>query len=252
MPFGVVMINVKITTGSIALRILLRRLVMYGRYADVGCVMAMCLALISLVSLGGFTARFETCSNHQEICGFIEALKARVHSIVSRGGETVDTLLEEVVDGALDLNGIAKFAMGSHWKAANSLQRERFVGTYGRYIRGVYIRQLRMHAFHVMRIMSVRLIDDGTYAVRVRLARRGYSDDFIVIEFHVVDGGKLGICDMKINNFISTAITQRSIVDDIIKKYGIDGAISHFEVENERAPMNSIGGLRPHTASAAS
>ncbi|WP_037352257.1 MlaC/ttg2D family ABC transporter substrate-binding protein [Anaplasma marginale] len=246
---GVVMVNVKITTGSIALHMLPRRLAMYKRYTDVGCVLAMCLALISL---GGFTTRFETCSNHREICGFIETLKARVYSIVSRGGETVEPLLEEVVDSALDLNGIAKFAMGGHWKTADPLQRERFVSTYGRYIRGVYIRQLRMHAFHMMRIMSVRLIDGGTYAVRVRLARRGHGDDFIVIEFHVADNGKLGICDMKINNFISTAITQRSIVDDIIKKYGIDGAIAHFELENERSPMNSIGGLRPQTAGAVS
>ncbi|WP_238523297.1 Tgt2/MlaC family protein [Anaplasma centrale] len=240
------MVNVNITTGGVALHTLPRGLVMYRRYAaGAGYVVAVCLAFMSL---GGFTTRFETCSNHREICGFIETLKAQVYSIVSQGGETVDALLEDVVNSALDLNGIAKFAMGSHWKVADSSQRGRFISTYGRYIRGVYTRQLRMHAFHMMRIMSVRLAGDDTYAVRVRLAKRGYGDDFIVIEFHVVDNGKLGICDMKINNFISTAVTQRSIVDDIIKKYGIEGAISHFEIENKKAPMNSIGGLRPKSA----
>ncbi|MCU7611306.1 Tgt2/MlaC family protein [Anaplasma capra] len=219
---------------------------MYERRAMIVRVVAMCVAYASLV---GATARFDTCSNHPEVCGFIETLKSRVYSIVS-GDEDVDALLEEVVSGVLDLNGIAKFTMGGHWKIADSSQRERFVGTYGRYIKGVYIRQLRKHAFHLMRIMSVRSVGDNAYAVRVRLAKRGHGDDFIVIEFHVVDDGKLGICDMKINNFISTAITQRSIVDDIIKKRGIDGAISHFELENEKAPMNSIGGLRPRSGRA--
>ncbi|MGN7661599.1 MAG: MlaC/ttg2D family ABC transporter substrate-binding protein [Anaplasma sp.] len=212
---------------------------MCGRFAKVSRVLILCGAF---VFLGAFTQRFDTCSHHQEVCRFIEAVKARLFSIVS-GGVDVEKLLEEVVDDVLDLEGIAKFAMGSHWKSADPSQRERFTRTYGRYVKGVYTRQLKMHAFHIMRIMSVKQVQSKTYAVKVRLAKKKQGDDFIVVEFDVVDSGKLGICDIKINNLISIAVTQRSIVDDIIRKHGVEGAISYFEIESSKAPTNSIGGL---------
>ncbi|MGN7678449.1 MAG: MlaC/ttg2D family ABC transporter substrate-binding protein [Anaplasma sp.] len=212
---------------------------MCGRFAKVSRILMLCGVL---VFLGAFTKRFDTCSHHQEVCGFIETVKARLFSIVSDGVD-VEERLEEVVDDVLDLEGIAKFAMGGHWKSADPSQRERFTNTYGRYVKGVYTRQLRMHAFHIMRIMSVKQVRDNTYAVRVRLTKKKQGDDFIVVEFHAVNNGKLGICDMKINNLVSIAVTQRSIVDDVIRKHGVEGAISYFEIESSKAPTNSIGGL---------
>ncbi|MDB1135784.1 phospholipid-binding protein MlaC [Candidatus Anaplasma sp. TIGMIC] len=191
-------------------------------------VSSLFFAAISFVFLSAFSNSLNTCTQHVGICNFVQELKTEVYAIVQENTD-VDRRLEEAVHKVLDFQELSKFVMGRYWKEASAEQRAVFSDRYGRYIKNVYVTQLRTFAHYRMKIMSVREQDSGEYAVRVRFINPEQKDDFVVLEFHVVGATEPKVRDIRFNNSTSVAINQRSVVDGVIKKYGIDGAISHFK-----------------------
>ena len=170
------------------------------------------------------------CKQHGDICDFIETMRYRVSAITTEscGGDC--TSLEDYVSEILDLVSISKFVMGKHWTTANSNQRQRFLDAYGAYIRNAYAAQLRAYAVYHMRIMNTKQIADGRYLTKMRLSDPDNSEDFFILEFHIIDGRQgLRIVDVKINNTISLAGSERSTVDSAIKTHGLDNIIQKFE-----------------------
>ena len=161
---------------------------------------------------------------------FVEDLKTRVYTIVS-DNQNVDELLETLADEVLDLQHMARFVMGKHWKIATKAQKELFTTEYGKYISKVYITQLRMYSHYRMKIMSVRAGGENSYAVRVRMVDTENGDDFVMLEFQIrLTNGSFKIEDVRLNNSISIAVNHRSTTDKVVEKSGIDGAIARFKL----------------------
>ncbi|WP_249549211.1 phospholipid-binding protein MlaC [Anaplasma phagocytophilum] len=193
------------------------------------CRKALCsVVTVSLFMFMAFSNAGYACEQqYQHICQFVEELRSRIHVIVLEG-KAVRESLGQAVQEVLDFPRLAKFAMGQYWKDADIRQRDEFQDAYSQYIKKVYVTQLKEFAHHWMKIMSVRALGEGKYAVRVRLTHPEHRDDFIVLEFHIVEASTIKISDIRINNSLSISINQRTMVNEVIQKYGIDGAISHF------------------------
>ncbi|ABD44093.1 toluene tolerance, Ttg2 family protein [Anaplasma phagocytophilum str. ApWI1] len=183
---------------------------------------------LSLFMFVAFSNASHACEQqYRHICQFVEELKTRVRVIVLED-KAVRESLGQAVQEVLDFPRLSKFAMGQYWKDADMRQRDEFQDVYSQYIKKVYVTQLKEFAHHGMKILSVRELGEGKYAVRVRLTHPEHRDDFIVLEFHIVEASTLKISDIRINNSLSISVNQRTMVNEVIQKYGIDGAISHF------------------------
>ncbi|QJC27976.1 phospholipid transport system substrate-binding protein [Anaplasma platys] len=191
-------------------------------------VRSLFLAMVMLPAFSTSTG-LNTCEQHVEVCSLVEELKARVYSILALGGPCQHEELDGAVNEVFNFKEMARFILGTHWKAATSEQRQRFTENYEQHIRNLYVMQLKRHANHKMKIMSVRRKGGDFYSLRVRLMNPEQRDDFVILEFHVTrsDSG-LKIDDIKFNNSVSIAISQRSVVDSLIQKRGIEGAIERF------------------------
>ena len=194
--------------------------------AKVGKVRSVLLAFFLLPA---FASSVNTCEQHVEVCSLVEELRARVYSIVSEEGACTHESLDAAVNEVFDFKEMARFILGTHWKTATDEQRQRFTENYERHIRNLYVTQLRRHANHKMKIMFVRKQDGDTYSVRVRLVSPDQRDDFVILEFNVTHKDhRLKINDIKFNNSVSIAISQRSVVDGLVQKRGLEGAIDRF------------------------
>ncbi|MFV9839185.1 MAG: phospholipid-binding protein MlaC [Aaplasma endosymbiont of Hyalomma asiaticum] len=186
------------------------------------------VAVLSLVLFPAFSSSFNTCTENRPVCAFVEDLKAKVYEIVSTD-QGVDAALELLASEVLDLKHMAKFAMGRHWKTSTAEQKERFLSAYGKYVSKVYTTQLRTYSSYRMKIMTARASSDSTYAVRVRMIDADNRDDFVTLEFQIaLCDGYFKIKDVKLNNSVSLAISHRSLIDKMVEKSGIEGAIARF------------------------
>ena len=186
------------------------------------------VAALSLMLFPAFSSDFNTCTENRPVCAFVEDLKTKVYEIVSVN-QGVDADLELLTNEVLDLRHMAKFAMGRHWKTATAEQKEQFLAAYGKYISKVYTTQLRTYSSYRMKIMTARANGEDSYAVRVRMVDADNRDDFVMLEFQIaLYDGSFKIKDVKLNNSISLAISHRSLIDKVVEKSGIDGAIARF------------------------
>lgn len=159
----------------------------------------------------------------------VEELRTKVHSIITGNGPCQNEELADAVNEVFNFKEMARFILGTHWRTATDEQRQLFTENYERHIRNLYVTQLKRHADHKMKIMLVRQKSGNLYTLRVRMMSPEQRDDFVILEFHVTrKDGRLKINDIKFNNSLSISISQRSVVDSLIQKHGIEGAIEHF------------------------
>ncbi|QXK92290.1 ABC transporter substrate-binding protein [Neoehrlichia mikurensis] len=176
------------------------------------------------------------CSNCQQVGNFIEELHYISSKIVKqeKNKTSAYAMLQDIMHKSLNIQNITKFVMGIYWKNSSLEQKEKFMHEYGKYIVRMYVKQLYIHASYNMSVFLVKEHTTNSYLVKARLVNQNNVDDFIIVVFTVSYDDTLYIDDIKINNMISIAMHQRSMINYIIKEKGIDGAIRYFADENAK------------------
>ncbi|KJV69338.1 ABC transporter substrate-binding protein [Candidatus Neoehrlichia procyonis] len=177
-----------------------------------------------------------TCSNYQQVCNFIEELQYFSSRIVKQAKDRASayTMLQDMMHRSLNMKNIAKFVMGIYWKNSSLEQREKFISEYSKYIVRIYVKQLYIYASYDMDIFWVKKNTTNNYFVKTRLINQSNINDFVVVVFNVSYDDAFYIDDIKVNNMISIAMHQRSMVNNMIRERGLDKTISYFISENTK------------------
>ena len=165
--------------------------------------------------------------------------------IQALGNEAIATLTEEGIERqvreerftallgkSFAINGIARFALGRHWRRATDAQKEKYLELFERLIIKSYASRFGRYSGESFRVKGERA--DGNKGGRLVETEVERSDAAtIVVHWRVRENrGALKIVDVVIEG-VSMSITQRSDFSAVIQRKGgkIDGLIEELEAK---------------------
>jgi phospholipid transport system substrate-binding protein len=161
------------------------------------------------------------------------------------GNEAIATLTEKGIDRQVReerftalleknfaINGIARFALGRHWRRATDAQKEKYLELFEQLIVKSYASRFGQYSGESFRVKGERA--DGNKGGRlVQTEVRRSDETTIIVHWRVRESnGALKIVDVVIEG-ISMSITQRSDFSAVIQRKGggIDGLLEELEAK---------------------
>ncbi|HKK29198.1 MAG TPA: ABC transporter substrate-binding protein [Alphaproteobacteria bacterium] len=125
----------------------------------------------------------------------------------------------------LDMDFMARFVLGQHWRRLSKEQKEDFTEAFKQYVRNVYASRVGSYSGEELRVEGSRELNEKDTMVSTRVIRpnqppvaidwrvRTANDDSAVIDVVVEDVSQLISQREEFNSFL-----QRNSVDDLITK----------------------------------
>lgn len=180
------------------------------------------------------------------IAGLLMSLLASF-AFASEGGaekfvrETADSTLRIVSDGSLteeqkeeslnklfektvDVDWIAKFAMGFYWRGVDDEQKKEYVRLYRKFLMSSYVPRFKAYTNQKLELKGVFVDGEGKYLVQTEIKNPGKPD--IRVDYKVRQGADSSykIFDI-IGEGVSMITTQRSDFGSILSRKGVDHLI---------------------------
>lgn len=126
----------------------------------------------------------------------------------------------KLLTSSFDINTIARFSMGRHWRELSESQRNEYLGLFREMIVKVYSKRFNEYNGQQLRVTGSRVQDDGDVIVSSNLVSDGSPE--VRVEWRVRQKGEgFKIVDVIIEG-VSMALTQRSDFSSVIQRGGGD------------------------------
>ena len=146
--------------------------------------------------------------------------------------EAREERLRVLLKDGFDLDFLARFALGRHWRLATPDQQEDYAGLFADYIQRTYACRLRTYSGETLRIGGARAAGERDVLVRTTIQRSGAEP--IVADWRVRPGESGGrIVDIMVEG-VSLAVAQRSEVDSVVGRDGIEGLIQALRARTQK------------------
>ncbi len=160
---------------------------------------------------------------------FVRSLKKQINSVSNQPKEQAYQRLREIVRDNIDIQKIAKFVMGKHWKFANEEEREAFIKEYSAYLERLYVSSLHKFTNNEITIIGNQDLGNDSYLVNTRFSN---DDGFVSMGYKIKKSGDSFYITDVIVNGISIVITQRVKFDSEIQEKGLKSIIATLEQSN--------------------
>ncbi len=168
---------------------------------------------------------------------FVQELGDRTIEIFQgKAGDTFperEAAFRAVVVEGFDIPGVARFALGRHWKAASEAQREEYLAVFVDFIVRVYASRFGSYGGEQFTVVSSIEADGGDRIARARIQRPGGTP--IAVDFRVrerAEGPK--IIDVSVEG-ISMLHTHRVEFASVVNRKGLDGLLADLRARAEAA-----------------
>ncbi len=159
-----------------------------------------------------------------------EAAKSFVDSVakqvinVAKGDsptKTKEAKIESIFADKVDINFIARFVLGKHWRSASPAQQSRYVAAYRPFILKNYASKLAKYSGQTYELKNARA--DGDASVVTMVIHDNGGED-INVDYRMRGDGSFKIVDIMVEG-VSLLSTQRSEFNGIVESKGVDGLI---------------------------
>lgn len=192
---------------------------------------ALGLALALLVGGAGARAADTTAE------AFVRQLGDDIVAVLSDQSLDKAGKLEELkglLDGATDLDLVAKLVMGPTWRQASADQQEAYTQAFRQLVMRTMADQLGTYNGEIFTVVGSEQVNERDSVVRTQIERPS-GQPSINVEWRVRDAeGKRLVIDI-VAEGVSLIVTQRQEVASIVNQRGIDGLIDAI---NERVRSN--------------
>ncbi len=185
---------------------------------------------VSLVVLGPAGHASAVAPGEGDPAGFVAAVGERVVEVLDAQGLEPDQRsrrFRDIFAGALDLDNMARRALGRHWRIASDAQRDRYIALFRNYVVNLHAVQLGGYAgesFTVLRQQRLREKESLVIAHIKRQYGPPLSMNFRVRQMN----DRLRIIDVTIAG-VSLIVTKRSEFDAIIRHEGLPGLLRRLD-----------------------
>ncbi len=165
---------------------------------------------------------------------FVRGVASDVLDIVKGGGSTdaQQEALLGVVNRSVDIDFVAKFVLGRHWRSATDDQRQRYLVAYRPFLKKNYVSRLTRYSGQKFKVNGARQDSDGSYVVTMDIIDPNAAN--VAMLYRVVEqGGDYLISDIVVEG-VSLLATQRSEFNSIAQSKGVDYLIQALEKQGAR------------------
>lgn len=157
---------------------------------------------------------------------FVNGVATDVLNIVKKPGskDLQQAELLGLIDAKVDIDFVARFALGKHWRTATEAQRQAYLDAYRPFLKKNYVSRLTRYSGQSFKLGSARADSDGSYVVNMEILDPQGAN--VVMVYRVVDAGEsYRISDIVVEG-VSLLATQRSEFNSIVTSKGLDHLIA--------------------------
>lgn len=176
---------------------------------------------VSLVAASLFFAAPAFAGDVAGAKAFVDNVAKQALTIVQSkdSKEVQKNKLLDVVDANVDIDFVAKFVLGKHWRTATEAQRQAYLEAYRPFLKTSYVSRLTRYTGQTYTLGTARG-EEGSYVVPMTL--NDPNGQNVSMIYRVVDAGKdYRISDIVVEG-VSLLSTQRSEFNSIASSKGID------------------------------
>ena len=176
---------------------------------------------------------------------FIERVGQRTVAILKETALPVPerlARLKGVLDESIDLEYLARVILGRHWRSATEAQRREYLRLFDAIVIEAMAERLGSYAGQGFQIASSRPLDERDTFVATLITRTAADAAPFRVDWRTRKGndGAFRIIDISVEG-VSLVVTQRSEVDEIVNRSGVDGLLG--EMRRRLAERNVSAGL---------
>ena len=185
---------------------------------------------MSLVLLGPASNVAAVSPAEGDPAGFVATVGQQVVSVLAAQELEADQRsrhFRDIFVHALDLDIMARRALGRHWRAASDEQRDRYTKLFRTYVVNLYAVQLGGYAGETFTVLRQQRVKEGESLVIARIKRQ-YGPP-LNMNFRVRQvNDRMRIIDVTISG-VSLIVTKRSEFDAIIRHEGLPGLLRRLD-----------------------
>ena len=186
------------------------------------------LKKIILILVSFSLAQISIADEFQDIRTFVNGLSSDVINIAANDKTTDSDKYKELAKiflKTVDINWMARFAIGRHWKNFSDTQKKAYIQAYRRFILSVYIPKFKSYNEQVFKITSISNLPRNQFLVSIDIIPSNKKDPVIKMDYRVRQiKGAFKIRDI-IAEKVSLITAQRSDFTSFVTKEGIDQLI---------------------------
>lgn len=177
-------------------------------------------ALLTFACLSvSFTAKAEEAGAK----AFVDGLAKQVLAIVQNSAidkATQTTKIESLFSNKVDINFVAKFALGQYWRQSTDAQRSAYIAAYKPFILKNYANRLTRYSGETYTLKQARQDGDAQMVTMVIHDPQGQD---INVDYRLTgSGSNYRIIDIIVEG-VSLLTTQRSEFKAVLDQKGVDG-----------------------------
>ncbi len=205
------------------------------RYRRVLCGAAFFAGAI-YIALGGFAQARNVAGG--DAAQFVARVGQGVIDVLGAPEQAIDQRrrnFRTIFNRALDLDGMARRALGRHWRRATEPQKKQYVRLFRRYVLGIYAVQLGGHASETFKVLRQQPTSPTESLVIARITRKFGAP--LNLNFRVrMTGENHRIIDVTVAG-VSLIVTKRSEFNSIIRREGLPGLLRRLDSKSTAGAM---------------
>jgi phospholipid transport system substrate-binding protein len=157
---------------------------------------------------------------------FVDGLASRVMAIVKDDAFSrtdKQTRIEQLFVDKVDINFVARFVLGKHWRTATPQQQKEYVTAYRPFILKNYAGRLAKYSGQTYELRGSRNDGDASIVTMEIIDPQGQN---VMVDYRLrSEGGGFKVVDITVEG-VSLLTTQRSEFNGIVERKGVDGLIA--------------------------
>ena len=151
--------------------------------------------------------------------------------------EQRETEFRRLLREGFDMNFIARFVLGKHWRELNAEQQAEYLDVFSEYVLQTYSRRLGGYAGQSFSVVGARPAGQQDVVVQTRIDQP--SGPPILADWRVrAGGGAYRIVDVMVEG-VSMAVTQRSEFGAVVQRGGVAGLVEALRARTEMMPARA-------------
>lgn len=202
------------------------------------------LMVSSLAFSHSHTSAAEPSAMHREREAFARDFAQTVITILHDPKESYGNrknILRQAFAKSVDIDWIAKFALGRAWRDASEEQREQYTKLYRKFLTETYVTNFAekpSKSIYSIKIVGVSDETDEEYVVHTRMLLM--TKDNLKVDYRVAEkDGKRKVRDIIIEN-VSLITTHRAEFTGLATSSGVDGVIKTLQARLEAPREMSV------------
>jgi phospholipid transport system substrate-binding protein len=183
-------------------------------------------------------------AGQQEIAGataLISNLAEQALAVLRRQDlslEQREAAFRQLLRNGFDMNFIARFVLGKHWRELNAEQQAEYLDVFSEYVLQTYSRRLGGYAGQTFAVLGARAAGQQDVIVQTRIDQPSGGPP-ILADWRVRPGaGGYRIVDVIVEG-VSMAVTQRAEFGAVVQRGGVAGLVEALRARTQMMPARS-------------